>query len=187
MKLYEVFTVLFSTILIAAPLAQATEGNGSKMAFTTAEEKLRSWSIMPEEIGKVIHPPQDPPGNHGYREQRRWVTGYNLSRPGSARCVAVIEISQTGETVLNPLDGYNYGPIPSLQNMTLHEADTLWSDGPKTDDDSASQGTVERTYRFVSPNKKEFSLDVVFTKNHIAKYRLRSTVLRASDWVLVKR
>lgn len=110
-----------------------------------------------------------------------------LKRPDDGRYVAVVEINRYDSAILNPTweNNLHYGPIPSLSDMTLKQADALWNSG-SFDDNSEVKN---RTYKLISGeplqgrNSEIFYIDAVFQNKKIKKYRLRSKAIKHSHWI----
>ncbi|HIA55133.1 MAG TPA: hypothetical protein EYN91_24120 [Candidatus Melainabacteria bacterium] len=103
---------------------------------------------------------------------------FYLSKPKQQNIVAVLRVSKEREAVLNP-DGFEYGPIPPLSEMSISVADCLWGDKDENIDGnikSADGITIERTYYLVSDNQvfKDFFIDIVFERGLCQKYQVRS-------------
>jgi hypothetical protein len=149
---------------------------------TKADGNLRTWCILPEECTKV-YPPRDtsycgiePRTSHDTQLKQIW-----LKRPGSKCCVAIVEVDAHKKVILNP-PGFDYGPIPPLHDITPSQADELWgSDSGKT-----VQGNIH-TYKltsYIEPHQA--SIDLVFEKNKLQKYRVTSSEIDSSDWYQVQ-
>jgi hypothetical protein len=102
-----------------------------------------------------------------------------LTGPNSEKFVAVLQIYQATPPVLNP-EGFEYGPIPSLKNITKEDAEILWGNG-------ASSLPDETTYKLKANTQGNFFIDLLFKDNRLAKYRVRGERLRGQPaWLLVK-
>jgi hypothetical protein len=128
------------------------------------ESKLRNWSIKPIPVES---------------EYARGFTSIGpgpgltilLARPGDNRICAVAWIRDKHPQILNPANGYDYGPIPLRSQLTSAEADQLWAENLN----ERSQSPLYKKYRLIEVgrrNPNECVLDVVFSNcNHIEKYR----------------
>lgn len=172
--------VLVLSLSMSFSSALAEEGsNNSKETISSEFQKLRSHCILPDSI--LANPPQDTPPNCGFTEyvphNDIWV-----KRPESRCCVALIRISEKGKASLNP-DGFIYGPIPKISEMTRQQADALWQAEPVPTSGS------EVTYKLSSFSDKpeDVYIDVVFQNNKVDRYRLRAERIATQEWQSVPR
>lgn len=95
------------------------------------------------------------------------------TRPGSSNIVAVIETVENDLNYLNPLRGFNYGPIPRLSQLTTTKADILWGKPAKQE---SLQNEEKRIYHLVSRNvKSEISdifIDCRFCNSLLCRYKI---------------
>ncbi|GEM_PF-858190 len=142
---------------------------------------LISWSIFATDAHGVVTSPTVAPGEK-WCQSPRWPMYIFLSRPRSKNFVAVVQSEPGSSTILNPQQGFNYGPIPQLKKMNLAEADSLW--GQPSTENVMDQS---RTYELNTASGNEVFLDVVFLENKLQKYRVRSASLRSNpSWCSVK-
>lgn len=120
-----------------------------------------------------------------------------LKRLDDDRCVAVIEVLKNKPTILNPIWEYpefspmiNYGPIPTVENMSIKQADVLWGQGSS----KSNSFKNKRTYKLVSGHPLQghkrayYFIDLVFELNRIKKYRIRSTeISHNNNWVFMRK
>jgi hypothetical protein len=94
----------------------------------------------------------------------------------------LIRISEKGKASLNP-DGFIYGPIPKISEMTRQQADALWQAEPVPTSGS------EVTYKLSSFSDKpeDVYIDVVFQNNKVDRYRLRAERIATQEWQSVPR
>lgn len=153
-------------------------GKSSEKYSSSEATSLRSCCIIC--IGRVEGPrdmpdcaikPRSPAFNPGFHY-------YALHRPHARNLVAIAKVEPDGSLSLNPC-GFDYGPIPPLENMTSNQADTLWG----------LSGTVctetgPKTYKLIGQGDlrdQQFFLDIDFENNKVQRYRIRKGI--ASDLV----
>lgn len=95
-----------------------------------------------------------------------------LTRPNESNYVAVLQVDHGCPAILNP-DGFEYGPIPKLKDLTVLQADQLW--GKAVNSDSSN---LEKIYRLAAADKSDYFLDTVFDETKLLKYRVRSHHVR---------
>jgi hypothetical protein len=139
---------------------------------------LRSYCILPEEVGMVQTPRDMPdcavkpkPADPTCKKEL-W-----LKRPGGKCCVAIVREQVNGMVILNP-KGFAYGPIPTLGDMTKAEADAVWgTDGQNSVDERVV------SYQLASYGiPADVFIDVAFHNDKIQKYRIRSAEIASTDW-----
>lgn len=117
----------------------------------------------------------------------RRITPLRLPNSKQARCVAVVEVLPDGKTAINPeVKGLrvrlNYGRIPSLDKISIAQADEFWGGGTQL-----GSGSIERTYKLKSlSSNADYFFDLSFHDGRIERYRVRSNELRKSHWQLVE-
>jgi len=142
---------------------------------------LRSWCILPEDVAKVEGPRDMSSCGTAVGPRYTGLKEIWLKRPGSKCCVAIVRVEPDGSVILNP-NGFAYGPIPPLRDMTPEEADQLWtSDGGKS---VTGKVTTYRLASYIKPN--EAFIDLVFDRNNIQEYRIRSTEIGSANWHQVR-
>lgn len=149
----------------------ATSSKESSPGEAHSLHALRVWSIGPSYVGMRTKP-RDPIGcRMGNIE---WKNVSWLSRPGRSNCVAVC-----ADGILNPVDEFDYGPIPDLPDITKEQAQALWGPSLKIQKTKSD----ERTYKLIDRNKQVFFLDVVFQNNRLAKYSVRNSESSFPSWI----
>lgn len=91
-----------------------------------------------------------------------------LRRPGENKFVALLLIYRDGSVRLNPR-GASYGPVPDLKNMTIMQADTLWS--------SPGHSNTHRKNRFsykLLLGNRPCYIDCCFSGDKLQRYRVRA-------------
>jgi len=157
--------------------AWAGEAMDKHQKYSEQNNALRQFCILPEGAGVVKSPPPDPSDCSMEPPKYSWAKQITLKRPGSKCCVAVLQVETDGTVELNP-KGFNYGPIPSLKDITPDQADELW----------ASSGNLRRqssvrTYKLESYREPNVAfIDLKFHGKKLLKYRIRSTELSSSVW-----
>lgn len=110
---------------------------------------------------------------------------FMLHRSGESRICAVVALLYDGRTILNPryLE-FEYGPIPDLNELDIHTADTLWRD-----DLQKSKKKSSRLFELVSENTsgmkvppQKFRLEIVFENQLLKKYRIHGNKI-FSKWI----
>ncbi|MBS1957099.1 MAG: hypothetical protein JST89_23115 [Cyanobacteria bacterium SZAS-4] len=144
---------------------------------------LKSYSITLDVRGKRIpaYVPAFEPETRTTRcgwssRQRRfsYTSYFPVTRPGETNFVAVIKTVSDGPTVLNPVRGFDYGPIPLLTSLTVEQADALW--GKAIKEKTASELWQQKTYQLDSINingiQKTFLLDCSFKNGRLSGYAI---------------
>lgn len=134
---------------------------------------FKTWSIPP----KIMAPEPAPRRKDKFESVctgKRWPDFVYLARPGENNFVAVVKFEPGSPAILDP-EGFDYGPVPLLVNLTQAQANILW--GLPI---SSNSSTIS-TYRLTTFNEQEFFLDVRFRANKIEKYRLRSKTFETYD------
>lgn len=163
---------------------------GPTLADENSEEKtsrvrsneLRQWCILPNEIGNVVLP-QDTSDCAIIPKtvNRKLLFLLRPDEDGSrGHLSAIAEVKSNGSVILNP-DGFNYGPIPDLKELTPEQADQLWARNP--DKQSNSQ---KKTYKLLARNNQDVFLDLMFKNGRLQKYRIRGTVVKMERWSKVQ-
>ena len=151
-----------------------------------ASENLRSWSISAKKTIEPVAPLAvdvkkfDPLEIICTGMGHRWPLVIFLTRPGEENVVAVVECEPGTATKLNP-NGFDYGPIPAIENISRAQADHLW----RSRSNSSKSGQT-CTYRLTTKGQNEFFLDLVFLKNKLQKYRIRGQTLDLYDRLVIK-
>lgn len=101
---------------------------------------------------------------------------YPLTRPGKDNFVAVVATAKNQASILNPIQGFNYGPIPFTPKMTSEQAESLW--GKPVSEKRLGPNDIERTYKLVSKNqrneRREFVFECIFRTGRLFRYKIRS-------------
>lgn len=144
---------------------------------------LRNWCIF-----KLLNP--NPPV-----EKLRLVTFHYkptvesspdtlLYRPEKdLRCVAVIRKHPDEKLSLNP-EGYNYGPIPPANELTVSIADQLFGEQLQKKEEVA-ESDVERSYKLCLRNGETCTLDLTFKGSKCEKFRVHNPRLGSPQWFYV--
>lgn len=135
---------------------------------------LRNWSILPGDIfAKKVN-----------RDGLNCITANYVphndiwaKRPDSKCCVALIRILDTGTAILNP-EGFAYGPIPNINEMTRQQADALWQSTAQPSNGDAV------TYKLTtfSDKPEDVFIDVKFSNEKIDQFRLRAERIATPEW-----
>lgn len=144
---------------------------------------LSNWCILPKEITKINGPKDMPdhgikpvPAKHLHKKEL-WVRSGN-------RCVAVVRVELDGSVILNPRNSdFDYGPIPVLSHITKMQTDELWGTANK----SVSGEVISYKLSSYKEQPTEVFIDVVFDKDKLQKYRIRSSLIKTQKWSLVKK
>ena len=122
-----------------------------------------------------------------------------LKRLDDGRSVAAIELKPNKSPILNPkwtgntfddaLSGpiVEYGNIPILEELSIEQADRLWSKIRTSYSKANDKKEVKRTYHLFSDYQKkaDFFLDCIFSNGRLKKYRIRSVLVKNSVWTTV--
>jgi hypothetical protein len=95
----------------------------------------------------------------------------SLRRPDGSNRVAILLKHADGSIELNPRDGFGYGPIPPLNQMTSGQADCLWGPFPM----KKSPNPDHRRYALKIcgyVKEPEVKIDVQFKDSHIDTYQI---------------
>lgn len=134
---------------------------------------LRSWSIPTEKIRKPTEPRDEVVCRLGAvaRDDSRTQSFVHLLRKKDRKVVAIVELRKDGTTGLNP-DGFNYGPIPPLIELTPTQADVLWGASltPTTSE-------REKTFELNTFAGATYFIDLKFENNQVQEYRVRAQEL----------
>ncbi len=145
---------------------------------TLQTNHLRKWSILPKEVGNVELQPDT--SNCAIVPKAMSRNLLFLLRPEEDGCrghlSAIAEVKPNGSVILNP-DGFNYGPIPDLKELTPDQADQLWSQKPN---EETSQ--PKRTYKLLARNNETVFLDLKFRNGQLQKYRIRGALVKTERW-----
>lgn len=169
---------------------------------TLREKKIKYWSIgYAQPKPKVRHggeqtncrhgiPPSGPKSASAYTERSIY-----LKRPNEKPCVAIILKNDDGTIELNPRvefnteddptspTGWNYGPIPPLDELTIEQAKELWS----TKENNLIDENGVCQYKLVSTTNEEVILELIFIDSTLAKYRVQNkSITSDSKWCNVK-
>lgn len=148
-----------STLLILTLVATTHFCPPASLASKTIPD-LRSWDIQQMDHNRFIRK---------IGKLERSPMKFPLCRRGSTNTVAILQIDLDGTPSLNP-DGYLYGPIPPLRDLTSIQAEQLWSPNPK----AAPPSEGLRTFDFIAWGRHRFKIDFQFKDNRIQKFRVRS-------------
>jgi hypothetical protein len=158
----------------------------------TSTHRLASWSIRLDKKGKLV--PENANvrlscGVHDVSHTNKSIKEYPLTRSGEKNFVAIVRVSFGSRMpILNPLHGFDYGPIPQPKDMTIAQAEALW--GEKINVEEKCDSTLSRRcYRLISTNRlreiKEFFIDCEFKDDRLIKYKVCTEELpkEQSLWV----
>lgn len=146
---------------------------------------MRNWGIIPAKEFLVYTLPDIPDCSVGKVRStgRPYTKEIYLRRPGGKYASAVICSKKDGTVLLNP-EGFNYGPIPSLNKITKSQADLLW--GSKNGKEVIGNVvTYKLLPNFGYKTNKEVLLDIVFEDSKIKKYKIRSEFMKSLGWTEV--
>jgi hypothetical protein len=176
MILHALLRNIFLSSIVIMSLYQTCLADNKESNSTQKETPLRSWSITRIAPEKDNYAPQ-----FRKRPSKDEIVCHAgapiiqttlLTRPGEVNCVGVLQWQPSGGTVkLNP-EGFNYGPIPPINQLSSKEAEILW--GPSYSQNAA---TSERSYKLAN----DWILDLAFSEDRVRKYRLRSPIFEIYD------
>jgi hypothetical protein len=147
----------------------------SPRSVNVSLEELRRFSITLDRQGKEI---QGVPGpdiiSTDFEGPPKIYKYYPLTRPGEANFVAIALTITDGAAILNPIQGFNYGPIPFLPKLTLAQADSLW--GHAGHEEAPTPRIANRNYKLTAKNQhgeiKEFSITCIFRNDILYRYTI---------------
>ncbi len=163
-------------------IVQTISSNTEKQESTF--DAIRSWNIKPSNKQQIprkrkvfVSDCTDYHNSDIVRED------YFLTRPGEKNFVAIMRLETYRLPSINPEIGFDYGPIPLLEEMTIEQFDCLW--GPDQKDPAESKDL--RTYKLSFVNTKsvteEVLINCIFKDNHIQKYQILGPGLKNTGWV----
>ena len=167
------FLLVMSLSFCCSSVLAEENSNNSAGNLMQDLRQLRQWSILPGDVfAKHLSPDALNCTPSAYVPHNDiWV-----KRPGSRCCVALIRISESGRAILNP-EGFAYGPIPKISEMTRQQADALW----QSDVQPSTDGVV--TYKLTSFSDKPEAvfIDVKFSNEKVDQFRLRAERIVAQE------
>ncbi len=137
----------------------AESAGGSR---ATSGLDLRYFSVSIQRGYKNVSSQRQPTQNAGRsamlcHDRNISLTRYfPVTRPGEKNIVGIIHIVNNS-AILNPVSGFDYGPIPLLQDMKLAQADQLWA-----------QKETEKA----SPSLRVYRLNATDRSNQVTEFLL---------------
>lgn len=182
--------VLFSVLFFST---MPSYGESEKIYLSPRHEPmknvtLRNWCIFeirqPEPVLKEFPPTTAHAAPHCDEAALR--TRLLLRPSGPARIVAILRKELDGRIRFNP-PGFNYGPIPNLQELTVPQADELfadkWPNAEASEASNADSKSVIRTYPLKIWNSRYSGfLDLEFKENTCQKFRFRCAEFGTDEW-----
>lgn len=161
-------------------LATIVWGTGTGCEVLASQNNLENFCILPKDICKIdeakdpsdcaVRPLGVVVGNSFQKE---------LWAKNGSRCVAIIRVALDGKALLNP-EGYNYGPIPSLQKLTELDADALWGTINKS-----RKGNIVNYKLKTYQSPKIITIQAIFENSHLRKYKILGAASSTQEWNIV--
>lgn len=163
-------------------IAQTMSSNTEK--HESAFDAIRSWNIkrskkqqIPKRRKVFVSDCTDYHNSGIVRED------YFLTRPGEKNFVAIMRLETYRAPSINPEIGFDYGPIPLLEEMTIDQFDCLWGPGQKGPEESKDSRTYKLSFVNAKSVTEEVLINCIFKDNHIQKYQILGPELKNTGWV----